>query len=70
MFLKVYEATDGHYYDSDECWYCGFHDGVQAVFAHLLGLGNIEVSNKRVGSKITRNDLLQLYLKIKDKYKK
>lgn len=66
LFLKAYNASDGHFFDSDECWYCGYRDGILAVLAQLLGKGKITVQDNRVGSNITSQALLDLYLQLKE----
>lgn len=37
LFVQAVDCEDGHFYDADECWYCGYITGIQATLLYFLG---------------------------------
>ena len=51
IFRDAVDSEDGHFYDSDECWYCGYIEGIKASMLYFLG--EVELQQKiENGSKI------------------
>lgn len=46
IFCEAVESEDGHFYDADECWYCGYISGVQISMLWFLGLADIYQINE------------------------
>ena len=68
-FLNAFDSSDGHYFDSDECWYCGFRDGVMAAILYTLKYCDMRVKNHRIRSTATEqmcSDLALLLRKAHD----
>lgn len=37
LFIETVDSEDGHFYDADECWYCGYNDGIKTALLWFLG---------------------------------
>lgn len=71
QFVNAYECEDGHYFDSDECHYCGFRDGVVAALAFVLGISSLyrevdEARGDRIRSNLTVREAMEAYHIFKD----
>lgn len=64
----AYDCSDGHYFDSDECWYCGYRDGIIVALMYVLGHCDLEVdseSHKIQSTGVKEKDLLEIFQKVK-----
>ena len=78
LFVQAVDCEDGHFYDSGECWYCGYIAGIEATLLYCLGelefVQNMRDGSKRMGAIKKDKSITDYYLefkgtKTKEKYK-
>lgn len=62
MIINAVECDDGHYYDRDECHYCGMIDGIQIALLWVLGATDLYRESGTNGNK----DTLRSHLSVDD----
>ena len=64
MLVEARDSDDGHYYDRDECHYCGVVDGVQIALMWVLGEGELyqkKEDGTRLGWRVSQDKISELY---------
>ena len=68
MIVTAIDCEDGHYYDADECYYCGKIDGIKFALLWVLGLAEITKEKENGSNRLrvkTFIDEIQFYRKHK-----
>ena len=52
MIITAMDCDDGHYYDRDECWYCGKIDGIKFALLWVLGLAELTKVNENGSNRL------------------
>jgi hypothetical protein len=69
LFIKAVDSEDGHFYDADECWYCGYNDGIKATLLWFLGEGELYQKYKDGSKRMTgkrKKGYVEYYRQFKD----